>query len=182
MRREGGPVGRARSQRLLELQRARASLRDEPVVASPSARYPSGDCGARAMLFSAACRARSAELGDRNGVGIEQRHRRPRSSTTRARRPDRGPPPARRRRAPSEGSPDRSRAIPADASSPLRNASYAARFCVGFSESCFFSPLRQREAQRLRHLRRDVGLHLEDVGERRVERLLPLRGRRAGSA
>ena len=36
----------------------------------------------------------------------------------------------------------------------------------------------QRHVERTGHLRRDVGLHLEDVGERRVERLLPLGGRR----
>ncbi len=36
----------------------------------------------------------------------------------------------------------------------------------------------ERAAQRLRHLRRDVRLHLEHVRQRRVERLLPLRGRR----
>ena len=36
----------------------------------------------------------------------------------------------------------------------------------------------QRRVERTGHLRRDVGLHLEDVRERRVERLLPLGGRR----
>ena len=36
----------------------------------------------------------------------------------------------------------------------------------------------QGHVERTGHFRRDVGLHLEDVGERRVERLLPLGGRR----
>ena len=40
----------------------------------------------------------------------------------------------------------------------------------------------ERAAQRLRHLRRDVRLHLEDVRDRRVERLLPpARSARPGS-
>ena len=35
----------------------------------------------------------------------------------------------------------------------------------------------QRHVKGARHLGRDVGLHLEDIGEGRVERLLPLAGR-----
>ena len=41
---------------------------------------------------------------------------------------------------------------------------------------------RERAAQRLRHLRRDVRLDLEDIRDRRVEGLLPPRCRRSGRA
>ena len=45
----------------------------------------------------------------------------------------------------------------------------------GLRRQLVFDAVPQRHVQRLRHLSRDVGLHLEHVGQRGIESLLPLR-------
>ena len=65
------------------------------------------------------------------------------------------------------------RAMLREACSPLRNRRRPRGSVVGFSASAALFGRRARRPSACGHARGDVGLHLEDVGQRRVEGLLP---------
>ena len=131
------------------------------------------------MAFSAAWRARSASAASacrwRRGPSSPAK-----PAPTPARSRGRAPRPARRTRAPSACWPDRAPALFADLLA-LEEGVVGGEVLRGLLREPLLLPRPERDAQRLSHPRRDVRLHLEDVRQRRVERLLPLRGRRAGA-